>query len=422
MQRTQSRKSFSLLFVTGGFLSWHLFHGSACAEDQSKPLSVQDKGKNWFSDIDLGLQIEGGIMANTGHPRNGMNFGQLLSSHSDEPLLNQILINVTKPVDPIGAGYGLGFNFQLLYGSDARVYGITGISDKWINKRYQLTPTAANIALHMPWLTKGGLDGQIGILPSPMGVEVLDAASRSFYTLAYTSEYAVPFELLGGYFQWHVADHYNVLFGLDAGNQMSFGKGNNNGRPSGYVGLNGHDLAGGSVSFTDILRIGPENAVDSLGSRARSAQRFWDDLNVTWQIAPKWSVTAEATFLHDDALGESWSGVAWGQYKFTDTLSFNARMEIFRDNAGAFVTQFPGNRDYARALLGHNNSSYGASPTTYGDLTFNVVWSPHLGHGIKTFQIRPEIRFDRSLNGTRVFDDFRHQSRILIGGDATIGF
>ncbi|MDF7673584.1 outer membrane beta-barrel protein [Acetobacteraceae bacterium ESL0709] len=394
----------------------------ARAEEQQKVSLGQNVEKNWFSDIDLGLQVEGGIMANTGGHTHGMNFGQLLSSHSNEPLLNQILFTATKPVDSLGSGYGIGFNFQLLYGSDARIFGVAGISDKWINKRYQLTPTAANIALHMPWLTKGGLDGQIGILPSPMGVEVLDATARSFYTLAYSSEYTVPFELLGGYFQWHVADHYNVLFGLDAGNQMSFGKGNNNGRPSGYVGFNGHDLAGGSVSFTDILRIGPENAVDALGKRAHSAQRFWNDLNATWQVSPRWSLTAESTFVHDEALGESWGGVVWAHYKFSDALSFNARTELYRDNSGQFVVQFPGNRDYARALLGHHNGSYGAPPTTYGDLSFNAVWSPKLGYGIKVFQLRPEIRFDRSLSGTRVFDGFHRRSRILIGGDATIGF
>ena len=128
-------------------------------------------GKSWFSDIDVGLQIEGGAMANTGHPGNGMNFGQLLQSHSDTGMLNQVALTITKPVDPIGDGYGLGANIQMLYGSDARAYVITGLSDRWLDHhRYQLTPIQANIALHMPWLTKDGLDMQLGILSSPMGV------------------------------------------------------------------------------------------------------------------------------------------------------------------------------------------------------------------------------------------------------------
>lgn len=142
-----------------------------------QPATPKEAGKSWFSDIDVGLQIEGGAMANTGHPDNGMNFGQLLQSHSDTAMLNQVALTITKPVDPVGDGYGLGANIQMLYGSDARAYIITGISDRWLDHhRYQLTPIQANIALHMPWLTKDGLDMQVGILSSPMGVEEIGRA------------------------------------------------------------------------------------------------------------------------------------------------------------------------------------------------------------------------------------------------------
>lgn len=380
--------------------------------------------KSWLSDIDVGLQAEGGAMGNSGHPKNGQNFGQLLPSYSGQPLLNQIALTVTKPVDPIGDGYGLGVNLQIIYGADARSYIISGISDRWMNNRSQLTPTVANVAVHMPWLTKNGLDGQIGILSSPMGVEVLNPASRAFYSMSYTAQYSNPFEHVGGYFQWHVTDQYAVLFGIDAGNQMSFGKGNNNGEPAGYVGFSGSSLAGGAVSFTYLLRVGPEDARRLLGTeRAHSAQRFWNDLNATWQISPKWSLTGEVNQLHDEGLhANTWSGVVWGAYAATSTLTFNARGEVYRDSTGLLVAQYPDDQGYAHALLGLPARVYNAPPTTYGDFSLNAVWRPHVGHHVKLLQIRPEIRFDRSLNNTRPFADFSRRGRILFGGDITVGF
>lgn len=386
---------------------------------------VAAKTETWFSDIDVGLQLEAGAMANSGHPHNGMNFGQLLQSHSDTGLLNQVALTITKPVDPIGGGYGLGANIQMLYGSDARAYVITGISDRWLkHDRYQITPIQANIALHMPWLTKEGLDVQAGILASPMGVEVLNPAGRAFYTMTYTAQYSNPFEHVGFYGQWHLNPHYAVLFGVDAGNQKSFGRGNNNGRPAGYVGFNASQLAGGAVSVTYLLRVGPEDARRQLGThRAHEAQRYWNDLNATWQITPKWSLTAEATQVHDEGLeANTWSGVLWGAYAATSSLTFNARAEVYRDSTGQFIVQYPEDGSYGRALLGLPARTYSAPATTYGDFSLNAVWRPQLGHHVKWLQIRPEIRFDRSLNNTRPFADFRHQNRILIGGDVTLGF
>lgn len=387
----------------------------------SDTTSNANSGTNWFSDIAYGLQAEGGIMANSAKTHDGQNFGQLLSPYANEPMLNQIALTVTKPVDPIGGGYGLGVNLQMIYGSDARIYEIAGISDRWMGRRYQLTPTQANVALHMPWLTKGGLDGQVGILMAPMGVEVLNPAQRAFYTLAYTSEFSVPFEHVGAYFQWHVGA-YQVLFGIDAGNQVSFGRGNNNDRPDGYFGFSGQPID--SVTFNGLFRVGPEDAKRVFGAaEAHSAQRYWYDLNATWQVAPKWSVTGELNHVYDEGLKDNtWSAVAWGSYAAAPTLTLNARAEVYRDSTGGFVTQFPGDTAYMRAILGRQAETFSAAPTTYGDLSFNAVWRPHVGHHIKLLQIRPEIRFDRALNNTRPFANFTHQDRILIGGDVTLGF
>ncbi|GAN53527.1 hypothetical protein Tasa_010_074 [Tanticharoenia sakaeratensis NBRC 103193] len=376
-----------------------------------------------FNDITFGAQIEGGLMANPARPADALDFGQFSPDHANQPQLDQLTLTLTKPVDDIGGGYGLGANLRVLYGADARYYAIAGISDKLLSGRYQIMPVFANVAAHLPWLTKGGLDGQFGVLTSPMGVETLDPTTRAFYTLAYTTEYSTPFEHVGAIFQWHLDPLLDVQFGIDTGNQTSFGRGDNNAEPAGYVGLSGHGLAHGALAFTYLLRIGPENSVRALGMRANAAQRVWNDLNATWQMTQSLNGTIEFNTVHDDGLHAStYSVVTWLAWQMSPDLTLNYRGELYRDNSGGFVTQFQSDTAYARVLLGAPAPVSNAPATTYGALSLNASWRPKLGHGVRLFQLRPEIRFDRSLNGTAPFNGFRNCGMFTFGGDATLGF
>jgi hypothetical protein len=55
-------------------------------------------------------------------------------------------------------------------------------------------------------------------------------------------------------------------------------------------------------------------------------------------------------------------------------------------------------------------------------MTLGLTWHPDIGHGVRVFEIRPEIRFDRSLNGTTPFNGSRNSGMFTFGGDAMIGF
>jgi len=62
---------------------------------------------------------------------------------------------------------------------------------------------------------------------------------------------------------------------------------------------------------------------------------------------------------------------------------------------------------YTNSLRNRPYFYYGALPTTYGALTVGVAYRPpfvnsHLGGGVLT--VRPEIRLDKSLNGTHPFN------------------
>lgn len=411
-------RRLSAVFATG-VLTYVGLHDTAYAQ-----LSIfKSASSPWLRDITLSGLLEGGITANPARPDNGIDFGNFLGNRANQPQLNQLDLTLSKTIDPQKPDYQVGFVLQGLYGSDARYYHLLGISDVLMKDRYQIIPAQAHIDVHALWLTKGGIDMQAGILQAPMGVEVLDPTVRPFYTLAYTSQYSVPFEHLGAMFHWHISPMVDFNFGVDTGNQTTFGKKDNNNAAAGYFGINLNGLAHGKLNIVELSRVGPENAVSVLGPRANTAQRWWNDLSAYYTVNDRLSLTGEFNFLHDDGLrAETWSIVTFAAYRITPRLTFNYRGEIYRDNNGLFVASFLTNQSYMDAITGKYAPTETAAPTTYGALTLGVTYKPDLGHGIRIFAIRPEIRFDRSLNGTSPFNNNRNTGVFTFGGDAMIGF
>ena len=414
------------------------------AKAQVHPFSAFSSGgsdlSHWLSDVTLIGQIEGGIMANPARPNPGYNFGDFLADHANQVQLNQAEFTLSKAIDPSKNTYQIGFTLEGLYGSDARYYHLVGVSDQEWKARYQLIPAQAHVDVHLPWLTSGGLDMQAGILQAPMGVEGLDPASRAFYTLAYTSEYSVPFQHVGAMFNWHVTPILDVTFGIDTGNQTTFGSSDNNDKPAGYFGFNLNNLLGGKLRIVELSRVGPEDVWRGSFTisryEANHAQRFWNDINATYQVNDKLSLTAEFNYLHDEGVRgigargqfagtDAESFVSFLSYKINKDFTFNYRGEIYRDNNNSLVASFRGNNSYMNAIAGRPADLVpGASGhgTTYGDLSLNVAYRPDLGHHVRVFQLRPEIRFDRALNSTSPFNGGRNNGMFTFGGDAVIGF
>lgn len=74
------------------------------------------------------------------------------------------------------------------------------------------------------------------------------------------------------------------------------------------------------------------------------------------------------------------------------------------------------------AIAGRSAPTESAPPTTYGAMTLGVTYRTSLSKDYGYFAIRPEVRFDRSLNGTTPFNDNRNSGMFTFGGDAMIGF
>lgn len=380
--------------------------------------------EQWWRGITLAGHIEGGISANPARPDNGINFGNFIGDHANQAQLNQFDLNLSRPVDPDAKGYRFGFTLEANYGSDSRYYHLLGISDRAFNARYQIIPAQAHVDAHLPWLTKLGVDMHAGILQAPMGPEAFDPSARPFYTFSYTGQYSVPFEHVGMMATVHVTPMIDVLTGIDTGNQTTFGSRDNNNKPAGYAGITLNNLAGGRLTITELSRFGPENSRYALGDHlASSAMRFWNDLLATWRVTDKLTLTGEFNYLHDDGIrADAESVVTYLSWNFAKNLTFNYRGEIYRDNTGQLVSNFLDDEGYMRGVAGRPTPTESAPPTTYGAMTLGVTYRRALSQNIGYFAIRPEIRFDRSLNGTSPFNDGRNSGMFTFGGDAMIGF
>ncbi|WP_408736916.1 outer membrane beta-barrel protein [Acetobacter conturbans] len=365
------------------------------------------------------LTAEVGIAGNP-WTRSARNFGQFYVDRANTVTMNQIMGSLSHPVTNIGDGYGFGFNFEVMYGSDARFDPTIGMGDGSLHGLYQWVPTQAHVDFHMPWLLKRGIDIQLGQMYGLLGSEGTPALARPFYTFNYASDYIVPFQVIGIYTTLHLNKYVDWVLGIDAGNSTSFGQAGNNSRPKGTFGFAFNNLLDGKLSFHLLGHFGPQgnNGVSrtspygwvsaGVGKLANKEMQYNGDILVSYKLNKKMTVTVDGTYLHDDLLRDDAYGVTtYFAYDLNPNLTFNARGEIFRDNTGGIITEYSSFNSFTQAVSNEPYPYYNAMPTTYGALTVGVTYRPdfinkHVSFG--QFTIRPEVRLDKSLNGTRPFN------------------
>jgi hypothetical protein len=122
----------------------------------------------------VGGSLESGILFNPDSPPDGLNFGHLFTDKANQPLFNQLLLTVQRPIDPKATDYDFGFKVQVMYGTDARYTHYLGELDYIINDRSQITPVEAWAIVHTPWLFAGGIDIKAGQYVTLEGAETID--------------------------------------------------------------------------------------------------------------------------------------------------------------------------------------------------------------------------------------------------------
>lgn len=382
----------------------------------------------WASTITHTLQLEAGIAGNPDDPALGTNFGQLFTDRANEPTLNQVLFTLVRPVDETKA-WDVGFNFQGLYGSDGRYDPTLGILDYVTSGRYQLILTQANIVIHSPFVI-GSLDTKIGLYPGAMGYETTDPSTRPFYTLSYVSNFLLAFEHVGVLSTWHVNPTLDIYAGIDAGNETTPWK-DNNSVPAGYIGVGLNNLFNNKLTVLAMSRLGPEDSTKAFGAAANDYFRFWNDVTATYKLNNQLTFTVEANYFKDDGIKDAngQRASAYGvdgyvAYVINDQATFNLRGEIYRDNTGLLTTSFPTNTGFTNAIAGYPDFYINALPTTFGSVTAGLTLKPKFlnNNKIAKVTIRPEVRYDTSLNGTQPFDYLTKSNQLLLSADVIVAF
>ena len=299
----------------------------------------------------------------------------------------------------------------------------------------------ASATLHSPvTFFEGGLDVKAGLYATPLGAELIDPSGNNFYSHSYIFNYALPFKHTGFLSTSHVTGLLDIYLGLDTGTNTTFGpQGENNSALGGIVGF-GLNLMDGNLTVLALSHMGPENPwriLSPLGFNTNGYWRFYNDVVIVWKYNDKLTLTTEATWARDDFGGFYTSGkpsaangfgvAQYVSYALTDTLTLNARAEIFRDDNGFFVAGFPGTADPVLAQKGLPSTAFAIAPSaTYGALTLGVTFKPAIPP-LTTLAIRPEIRYDQSLGGTKTFNGtgpgtFKNNAAFTFGTDVIVTF
>ncbi len=394
---------------------------------------------SWWDTVTITGHVEAGFTLNSVNPPDGVNFGHLFTDKANRLVLNQSVLTIQRPLDPKATDYDFGFKVQTMYGSDARATQFLGEFAYSIDSINQFNIVEAHGLAHLPWLTSGGVDLKFGHYVTLEGAEVIYAPDNPLYSHSYIFNFGIPFKHTGIMTTTHVNETVDIYAGVDTGVNTTFG---NNGLPSrnngdnnkavafhGGIGLN--NLLNGALTILATTHIGPENP-DTLGTRVacgcdpNSALRYLNDITATWKVTDKLTLITDLNYIRDDGFRADGYGVAqYVVYTINDWLKIAGRGEIWRDNNGFFVAAFPGHFDFVNLELGLPNGSYGGGRTTYGALTVGLTMTPPVPinpFGIKQIIMRPEVRYDTSLNNTTPFATGTKKSQFTFGGDIIVPF
>ena len=381
---------------------------------------------SWWDTVNRCGHIEAGIAGNPDAPNDNRNFGRLFDDHANVPVLNQLWGVIERPHDHNYMDWDFGFRIDAAFGTDARFLHVYNQFDHAIDSSYQIALYEAYGSVHVPAVSAGGIDVKLGQFASPLGFESSDASQNSFYSHSYISNFGVPSQHTGFLTITHASTIVDLYFGLDTGANAWLGSNglNNDTVLHGIAGI-GLNLLGRTLMISGLTHIGPENPKSVFGAAADSELRYTNDFVLTW-VNGNLTLDTELNYVHDDGLKASgYGGAQYAVYTISSMLTFAVRGEIWRDNNGAFVASFAKPFDFINAERGLATSPggvVGGGRTTYGDLTVGVKITPPVPKVLTGLYIRPELRVDDALNGTKPFIDSKQGHQVTLAADVILPF
>jgi hypothetical protein len=368
-----------------------------------------------------------------GNPRlssDGANFGITPGSLANRFLVPQVYLVAEKPVRNDDA-LDFGFRLDSLAGTDWQVFHSAGLFEHaFAPNSFGYDPVQMYAEVHLPILTRGGVDIKGGRFYALPGYEDGQAPARPLMSTGYLFNYAHPFTHFGTMSVWHVTDQLNLYSGVVNG----WDRWINRRDRWGYAGGAGWDSADGRTNLTLTVNYGP-NQLPALGApnpfglrtsgippgltlRHRRGRRDPDADNdlalFTAVLVHEWtddfSTVLEADEGFESGLFRPSPGPAapggpnhsatyyglsgWALYELTDHLTGVARAEVFRDNDGI--------------RTGFDDTFYEA--------TIGLIYKPR-----PWLWLRPEARYDWA-DRAHPFDDGHSRDQFTLGFDVIFLF
>jgi hypothetical protein len=384
----------------------------AAVDEKPMEMSMAMGGMMPQPGFSLNGWIEAGITGNFGSPNDNQNFGRLLDDRANEPLLNQFVFAAERGFDPRTDHVDWGFRTQFFYGSDARYLHTTGLLDLTTNDTVQPDVPEAWFLAHFPISgTAGGLDLKLGKFPTCEGADMTDPRMNTFYSRTYIFNFGSPFYGVGALATLHPFSGLDVIAGIDRG--VNVGIEDNNDSASFYGGVTAN-CCDGKFCCAAMTHIGPENPRDNHN------YRYLSDVVATWKITDRFTSITDLNYAYEEAFDAAGYGVAqYLTYKINDCCTASIRGEIWRDDEEFFVAQFASNNDFLHFERGDDTTfdprtTFGGR-TTYGAITVGVTVRPPVPKPLTGLMIRPEVRYDRSLNNSRPFNDSFDEDMLTAG-------
>jgi len=362
--------------------------------------------------------IDAGITTNPSSPNDNQNFGRFFDDRSNEPVVNQITLNLERTLAPQPGQLDWGFKLQLMLGTDSRYIHSLGLLDHSMSTSlYQPDISEAYLNLHFPVLTEGGVDLKLGKFVTLEGAETIDPRGNLFYSHTYIFNFGIPFNHTGALFTVHTTSWLDLMAGVTRGVNTSIDDNNDSPAFHGGVGLN---LNGGKFVVAASTHIGPETPNND------SDLRYLNAITTVWKITDKWTSITDMNYAHDEAADADAYGVAqYLTYAINDKITAKIRGEIWRDDKGFYVASFADPHDPMRSLGGQSvidPRTVGGGRTTYGALTVGLDIKPTVPKPLQGLTLRPELRADHSFSGTHPFNDSQDETMFTAGVDALVSF
>jgi hypothetical protein len=368
--------------------------------------------------------IENSFTGNAnGTPRNRSNFSVFPNRLANSWMGNQYYFVVENPTEQSDK-VNVGFRFDTLFGNDWQFTKSYGLFDRAFPINHFAGVDLPQIygELHLPWLTKGGIDIRGGRFYSLTGFESPQAIARPLLSVPYSMNFT-PFTFFGVIANAHFNDQLSAFGGTVNG----FDRWIDRNYKWGFIGAltwvskdKKTTLVIGGASVPDQLpRYPPANSpflpvgvplIPALAGRRNliypSTPRGYLVGVLTHNWTDKLTEAIETDHVFDPRIlglgndpqqvnGAAYHGLAhWFLYKLSDKSTGVFRSEVFWDPYGMAT----------------------GVASTYYEMTVGVQWRPR-----PWLWVRPEARYDWS-QFAHPFSDGTRKSQLTLAVDAIVLF